>query len=753
MAVYAALRPVNTTVSQPPPDGRQDKTLGVADGKNHKPAKRNSLEALAMPLEKTVTGPATDGQQPKKTRRPPLELADRTVTAPAEKNLTHNPQTPAQNRFLTEGALSTEGFPEVHRQMIERINNAPGRQTGDQDDIGISSTDLPPTICFAEGTDPKIMGALQKTLQDSFVKQVGDAAFAAKAFQLGQRWSWTALMGTNSNSQGEAVVLTWGMLPDGINIPSGVGEPSSPNNLINRLNAIYYPSGGAPNDITTSTWFALFELVFDRWSELGGVRYVYEPNDDSASFPSSRGISGTRPDIRIGGHFIDGNSNTLAYNFFPNNGDMVIDTADNTFTSTNNNSRFLRNTLSHEHGHGLGFNHVCPINRTKLMEPFLSTQFDGPQLDDIFSVNRQYGDRLEDMDIDNNSENNDAPSRAHDLETISTSTTLIELVSIDDNSDTDYYRFTLPSGTDRANVTVTPSGGNNSVGQNTFYLEGSQNNNGSCSAGTNINILNRHDLSFQILDTNGSTVLFDIDDTSAGNAESISGAVLPSGPGPFFVRVSGDSSNTCQLYDLEIAAVEAPPSDVDVSIASAGGGENEGVIAFPVTLDTAADNPVQVQWQATSGTATAGTDFSPISGSITIASGELESDIFISPTNDSTPETNEDFTVTLSSASNANISASSAPGTIFDDDAGELLDDTLSLNFPAGTNDAVLQWEAVPGRVYNIDFSLNLLTWMPLPGNSNITATMIMQTVTDTGGTAGPRRFYRVTDPTRPDPQ
>ena len=70
--------------------------------------------------------------------------------------------------------------------------------------------------------------------------------------------------------------------------------------------------------------------------------------------------------------YITGNFGILAYNFFPNSGDMVIDVPDSFYNNTSNNSLGLRNTLAHEHGHGLGLSHVCPVNQTKLMEPFIS---------------------------------------------------------------------------------------------------------------------------------------------------------------------------------------------------------------------------------------------------------------------------------------------------------------------------------------------------------------------------------------------
>src|SRR5262249_5618035 len=138
---------------------------------------------------------------------------------------------------------------------------------------------------------------------------------------------------------------------------------------------------------------------------------------------------------RISGHSIDGNAGILAYNYFPDNGDMVIDAGDSFFTDTSGNSLRLRNTMAHEHGHGQGYEHVCPVDQTKLMEPFLSTAFDGPQHDDTLAGNRGYGDDLED---------NDSAGTATSLGSLGNGTTTVSGVSADDGgSEADFYRFSV----------------------------------------------------------------------------------------------------------------------------------------------------------------------------------------------------------------------------------------------------------------------------------------------------------------------
>ena len=101
------------------------------------------------------------------------------------------------------------------------------------------------------------------------------------------------------------------------------------------MNGIY---GSAVGGVTQQAWFSNVASVFDRWSEVSGLNFVYEPHDDGAALSNfasaAPGTAGVRGDIRIGGHAIDGTSGTLAYNFFPDNGEMILDTSDSFFFDT-----------------------------------------------------------------------------------------------------------------------------------------------------------------------------------------------------------------------------------------------------------------------------------------------------------------------------------------------------------------------------------------------------------------------------------
>ena len=104
-----------------------------------------------------------------------------------------------------------------------------------------------------------------------------------------------------------------------------------------------------------------------------------------------------------------------------------------------------------------------------------------------------------------------------------------------------------------------------------------------------------------------------------------------------------------------------------LSITDASGTEGSA-IEFTVTLSAAISDEVTVEYATTSGTATQDTDYTAATGTLTIATTTTAS-FTVATTHDTTVESNETFTVTLSNqSSNATISTNSATGTINDDD-------------------------------------------------------------------------------------
>jgi hypothetical protein len=375
--------------------------------------------------------------------------------------------------------------------------------------------------CWTPGMPSAVMMAINQMLEGP-----------GSDYELATRWAFVATPG-GTGTQGSPTTLTYSFVPDGTWVPGGTGEPGSVSDLFATFNGII-PGG-------PTGWQAYFHQAFQQWGAVTGITYVHEANDDGAALFSASGVLGVRGDVRICGHSIDGQTgpNTLAYNNYPNSGgDMVIDT-DNTsfFGNSGSTYRRLRNTVMHEHGHGMGLKHSCPQNSTKLMEPTINLGFDGPQEDDILGGQRHYGDPFE---------SNDSPSTATDRGTLNNGGHFITGASIDDNSDSDYYKFTVTSNKE-VNLTLTPVGSTYSAGPQTS----------SCGPGTTIVANAIHDLGFQILDINGISQLANVNNTVAGQPEFAANVHLASGPGTYFIRVLGSTANDVQRYTILMIVLDS----------------------------------------------------------------------------------------------------------------------------------------------------------------------------------------------------
>ncbi|MDD5088330.1 MAG: choice-of-anchor D domain-containing protein [bacterium] len=331
-------------------------------------------------------------------------------------------------------------------------------------------------------------------------------------FRIGDRWQYTATDGY-TGSPGNPITLTYSFVPDGINVDGAT------NQLHSRLNSQFG---------SQEVWQQLVARIFQRWSDVSGIHYLLV-SDDGAGW-GSNGQLGSRGDIRIASIPIDGPSNVLAYDYFPDQGDMVLD-ADENWGATQGDYIFFRNIVAHEHGHGWGLNHVCPANSTKLLEPYYSPSFDGPQHDDIRAAIRDYGDRY---DLNNTA------GTSSDLGILDHDTTITE-IGIQSLNDQDWWYFEIPDGFG-FNLTIRPVGHE--------YLEGPQNGDGSCTAGTLINSLDDVNLNLSLYDATGTILLGQSADHPAGEDERIARFDPPPGGGAYQANVIGTQTDNVQLYDL-----------------------------------------------------------------------------------------------------------------------------------------------------------------------------------------------------------
>ena len=93
-----------------------------------------------------------------------------------------------------------------------------------------------------------------------------------------------------------------------------------------------------------------------------------------------------------------------------------------------------------------------------------------------------------------------------------------------------------------------------------------------------------------------------------------------------------------------------------------------GAMPFVVRLDPPSGRTVTVRYATADATAVAGSDYTPVSGTLTFPSGTTQQMVAVPVVDDRDAEDTETFTVTLSSPSAAALADATATGTITDDD-------------------------------------------------------------------------------------
>ena len=145
----------------------------------------------------------------------------------------------------------------------------------------------------------------------------------------------------------------------------------------------------------------------------------------------------------------------------------------------------------------------------------------------------------------------------------------------------------------------------------------------------------------------------------------------------------GNENFTVELYDPTDAILKSGAAEgegtirdnddpIHLSIADAEAVVEGGTAEFTVTLSEESSQEVTVEYATRDGTATAGSDYTAKSDTLTFPAGGTQQTqtIRVAVLNDTVGENLESFTVVLSSASGANIRDASGSVTIIDDDAG-----------------------------------------------------------------------------------
>jgi len=157
---------------------------------------------------------------------------------------------------------------------------------------------------------------------------------------------------------------------------------------------------------------------------------------------------------------------------------------------------------------------------------------------------------------------------------------------------------------------------------------------------------------------------------------------------------SDPNENDGKIYEISLDPSTPSLSIDDVSVLEGHTGTVNAV--FTVTLSTASDQTVTVDFATANGTATVGSDYVATSGTVTFPTGTISQTITVVVNGDVLDESNETFFVNLSNPTNAIIGDAQGSGTITDDD------DVLSLSI----NDVTVT-EGNTGMV-NADFTVTL---------------------------------------------
>jgi len=127
----------------------------------------------------------------------------------------------------------------------------------------------------------------------------------------------------------------------------------------------------------------------------------------------------------------------------------------------------------------------------------------------------------------------------------------------------------------------------------------------------------------------------------------------------------GKSANRVDLVRVPLL----PKPSVSVGdVSAAEGNSGTTTFSFPITLSIAPVTPVSVAYATADGTATAGSDYTALSGTVAFAPGETSKTVAVLVAGDTVVEPDETFGLTLTSPINATIADGAATGTITNDD-------------------------------------------------------------------------------------
>lgn len=440
-----------------------------------------------------------------------------------------------------------------------------------------------------------------------------------------------------SGSQWANLNVSASFMPDGTITDSGVSS-----NLIATLNNI------AP----TATWQREFARALQTWATVTPLNFRFVADNGAAvgTTGSSQGDS-RFGDIRLGGY---ANSNWSGYAYFPGGGTLGGDVFLNTAVSWKVGANpDLFSIFLHETGHALGLEHTSVY--PAVMRPSISTVYTGLYADDIAGIQAIYGSRPADSHDGGAGNDSFATATSLSLNTSGAATVNADLTRV---SDVDHFRVTAPARFD-----------------GTLLVSVDARNLSLLSPQVRVYDANQNLLGSALATTYGSVATVNLTGLVAGQS--------------YYLVADGATTDVFGMGAYQLRAEfggVTPPPVVSIGNASLAEGHSGTTLAtFTLSLSAASSNPVTVTYATADGTATAGSDYTAASGTVTFAPGQDRQTLVVAVAGDSVPESDESFVVNLSQPTNATLGTSQGQATIQNDDIGA---DRYELNdsFAAATN-------------------------------------------------------------------
>lgn len=146
--------------------------------------------------------------------------------------------------------------------------------------------------------------------------------------------------------------------------------------------------------------------------------------------------------------------------------------------------------------------------------------------------------------------------------------------------------------------------------------------------------------------------------------------LILSNPSPSNVSIA-DGTATATILDDDDPVITPTLSIADASITEGNSGSQN--LQFTVSLSSASSSDVTVSYSTANGTATANSDFTSRSGTVTFGAGVLSQSISVPILGDTVSEGAEQFSLNLSGPSGATLADATAIGSIQDNDGASSL--------------------------------------------------------------------------------